>query len=184
MSKLTVGLRYPIKCIRVGYTIKPYDDYSITITSYLGFNKWVPLLSEMCVDEPCIDARGVGLHAHIDWRFATPKQLESAVIKIPPTIRLEQAVLLGRIYPPFVYETKLMRCYRAHLPQRDFPLHAKGFAELENKQRCAILGNVCPHRGTPRMQMIDNGDGTLTCPAHGLKWSASTGQLINQSTYG
>lgn len=35
---------------------------------------------------------------------------------------------------------------------------------------------VCPHRGAPLCGITPDADGIITCPAHGLRWDAATGE--------
>jgi len=46
------------------------------------------------------------------------------------------------------------------------------FRKLENR--------VCPHKRVSLSGMYPDNDWCLTCPGHGLKWNANTGDLVQQ----
>jgi hypothetical protein len=47
------------------------------------------------------------------------------------------------------------------------------------KHKCIHKGK-CPHRGYDLSQVRPDEDGIITCPLHGLKFNAETGELLNK----
>ena len=70
------------------------------------------------------------------------------------------------------------RKFNAHYPA--YPHKTPHWVrELEAAYAGATLspGLICPHKGAPLEGMQPDDDGCITCPFHGLRWNASTGQL-------
>ena len=45
-------------------------------------------------------------------------------------------------------------------------------------ERTLINGHICPHRGADLTGIVPDDDGIVTCPLHGLRWYASTGEIV------
>jgi hypothetical protein len=117
-------------------------------------------------------------HYHLDWRFVEERFLEK--VEFYPG-RLYAVVLFGdtHVNPGGLPKPimKIRKCKRQfpHFPRR----RAHWMAALERKHAGCRLksGRVCPHRGVPLDSIPADADGHITCPAHGLRWRADTGEL-------
>lgn len=120
-------------------------------------------------------------HYHVDWRFVTKRQFEYFDYRVGwPSIVYGAVVQRVSTHgaPIIVGEPtiKRMKCKRELPP---YPHHeAKWIGELAAKFACTkLINGTCPHRGIHVSQMIREGD-ILTCPGHGLRWNAITGEAV------
>lgn len=138
------------------------------------------------------DAEIVGFphqHWHIDWRFVNgriwdrvlrvtafvaennPAWGNGRVFGIPLMRRWNNRVQTGDPEP------MRMKCQRA-MPV--YPSDVAFLPALEKAYADHRLGKcrVCPHQRVPLGNLPVEADGSLTCPAHGLRWNATTGALM------
>lgn len=130
------------------------------------------------------DAEIVGFpwqHFHVDWRFVQRRIFDQlSWIRGPTYVHAypiqdpdgagTKVILEG----PVLRRMKCKRTLAGPFPREA----AHWIPKLEEKFACARLVNgLCPHRGIPVSAMHRDGD-VLTCPGHGLRWSATTGELI------
>ena len=66
--------------------------------------------------------------------------------------------------------------------KRDAPVCPPGwFLPMLEQQHATMHApdcRTCPHRGTPLRGLPIDAEGGVVCPAHGLRWSRSTGELM------
>ena len=77
--------------------------------------------------------------------------------------------------------------YRRRKCMREMPAYPRyappWLSKLESwmatkgKPRIDVKHPICPHRGAD-LSKVPVVDGCVTCPLHGLKWNASTGELV------
>lgn len=161
-DSMTVGKFYTVPAVRV--------------RTWHGFSGWLPVIGPKHEDAEFINFPWQ--HYHLDWRFAPdsvfkklsywrgPTFVYGAAIQCPDT-RGTRVIDEGPVQ-------KRMKCKREP-PAYPFD-SAPWVKALAAKYACAKLTKgLCPHRGIPVTAMIRDGD-ILTCPGHGLRWNALTGE--------
>lgn len=141
---------------------------------------WIPVIGPRHEDSEVI--RFPHMHWHIDWRFAPsklwnrfhhrPSAARYGIVLNCPNMDGDRVVIEGP-------QPRRMTC------KRDLPPYPHKYAQWSEALRehmrqrgCdALVNGRCPHRGVPAESMIRDGD-VLTCPAHGLQFSATTGLLL------
>ena len=165
-EQVTVGKFYMVPAVRV------VDWHGCK-------NEWIAVIGPKHEDAEIIGFKWQ--HFHIDWRFA-PRRVFDRMASImggayvhaypiqDPDGRGDKAILEG----PVLRRLKCKRELSGPFPRAA----ARWIPALEEKFACARLVNgLCPHRGIPVSAMHRDGD-VLTCPGHGLRWSATNGELI------
>jgi hypothetical protein len=156
---------------------KFYRVPAVLVSKWWEFHGWLPVIGPKHEDAEFVNFPWE--HFHIDWRFA-PERVWRSHIDWPtegshfgspiqcPDRRGERIILQGP-------ELRRMKYKRAPGP---FPVkRAKWLPAMQERFACAKLVNgACPHRGIPVSAMHRDGD-VLTCPGHGLRWNAVTGEL-------
>lgn len=103
------------------------------------------------------------IHYHMDSRFVYEKQYYSGVS------------LGNRIFKKVgdtrIYLTKFLIFKRINLRvQRTEEIYKTPLSLIKNsKFKCKIINNKCPHRGYDLSQIVENEEGEIICPLHGLK---------------
>jgi hypothetical protein len=152
---------------------------AVRVNEWWGFKGWLPVVGPKHSDAEIV--KFPWPHFHVDWRFAPRRVFDhmsgyqgaSYALGFPiqcPDSYGTQIIVEGPIQ-------KRMKMKREQLP---FPhsTRAKWPPELKQHFACAKLVNgLCPHRGIPVEAMHRDGD-VLTCPGHGLRWNAITGEAI------
>lgn len=118
-------------------------------------------------------------HFHVDWRFVPERVFDYYSFSGTPRVFAHVILredLHGRpvaIGQPVV---KVRKCKRALPP---YPhTQAPWTNALAAKFACAkLINGTCPHRGVKVSEMMRDGD-ILTCPGHGLRWNAITGEAV------
>jgi hypothetical protein len=124
-------------------------------------------------------------HYHVDRRFLTAKHIllagrrfydRSEVLN-----KIAQTPLNHIADPKFIRyrpELRRMRCSAAEIDW-PFPDRIHALVEAYSGRQCrrGSLGFVCPHRNFP-LGSIAPVDGVITCPLHGLRINAATGQCL------
>lgn len=158
-----------------------YRVPAVRVNRWNTFVGWLPVLGPEHEDREIIGFPYQ--HFHIDWRFAPVAAWNWA-----SSLRLgKSGVFSWIIHCPDSRGDKVieegptlrrMKCKRELPP---YPVEAaKWLPELSRRFACTrLINGKCPHRGIPVESMILDGD-VLTCPAHGLRWSAITGEAIPQ----
>lgn len=161
-----------------------YDVPAVRVNVWRGFAGWIPVVGPKHEDAEIVAFPWQ--HFHIDWRFASKRVLRNAIsYRDPPIPSLAYASV---VQCPDSYDRKVieegpvlkrMKCKR-ELPT--YPAdRAPWIPQLEQKFACAkLIAGKCPHRGIPVESMIRDGD-VLTCPGHGLRFNATTGELMPRS---
>ena len=133
-------------------------------------------------------APNVGRHYHYDMRFFDRKLFRTAFgcdanrtlwWATHTNLRREMGSILDA---EFVVKVEHIRVKCVRLTP-EFPAAAKFAAKVEG-----LFGNlrmdpekrVCPHRGMDLRTVEVGHDGCLTCPGHGLKWNATTGEMVSR----
>lgn len=155
-----------------------YRVPAIEVRGWFRFSGFVPVIGPEHDDAEII--KFPYLHYHVDWRFISKERFEyfQRFAGWPNSVYgsvVERATRRGiQILSDPVL--KLMKCKRALPP---YPhVRAPWLGELSAKFACAkLINGHCPHRGIHVSQMIRDGD-ILTCPGHGLRWNAVTGEAI------
>lgn len=166
-----------------------YRVPAVRVNNWCGFSGWLPVIGPKHSDAEVV--KFPWPHWHIDWRFAPAKAWAYAsAVRIPgyvygrpiqcPNNRNEIVVLEGPA-------DRLMKCKRPLPPYIEagkISWKEDWVTELR-KMFCGtkITNGLCPHRGIPASAMIREGD-VLTCPGHGLRFSATTGEALNTSDRG
>jgi Rieske Fe-S protein len=133
-------------------------------------------------------------HFHIDWRFAPTWLFRRCVSKWTRggTLLTTGAYYATPIMCPnnfgerVIFEGPVLRRMKCKRELDPYPReHAKwleGLAKDLHTRGCGrLINGTCPHRGIPVDAMHRDGD-VLTCPAHGLRFSASTGEMLDGSS--
>lgn len=171
---------------------KVYEVPAIQVNRWYGWSGFLPIIGGEHEDAEIIGFPAD--HFHIDWRFASKAVMHHvrfamAGDKVYGVVaqrhaRTHHPNYSGPLEPIVVGEpvTKRMQCKRV------LPPYPHGSApwthELAAKYAdCKIINGKCPHRGVLVSQMIRNGD-ILTCPGHGLRWNAVTGDSVQPSGEG
>lgn len=166
-----------------------YKVPAVLVDDWRGFTGWIPVIGPMHED-----AQIIGFpypHFHIDWRFARLDIYQSSHRRDSFSLRSDERFVYNwTVQCPNRHgervilrgpEPRYMR-FKRELPR--FPHEAASWmSKLTETYACAkLIDGVCPHRGIPVSAMIRNGD-VLTCPGHGLKWHAITGEAIFWGTH-
>ena len=168
-----------------------------------GGLKWIPVVGTVHDDAEHIMADF--LHIHVDFRFLCQRdrqrllhqtldeddsginpvfivpisEVVPADIEKPITI----AEAIRNDHPTEEWLSIRMRPYLGPYPTypRDERIwwHAALTAAYAGSQ--LIDGRICPHQGTDLAGIPPDDDGTVTCPLHGLRWCARTGQIIDSA---
>jgi hypothetical protein len=125
------------------------------------------------------------LHYHIDPRFLTKRhwsEFRNSFFSRSP-LQQVQAMPLNHVdlkSGPPKPQLRRMRCTMAHSEwgHADAKTVVK-FNEAYDGQQCAKgkRGFICPHKLFP-LGSVQAVDGVITCPLHGLRIDASTGQCL------
>ena len=168
--------------------------YLVRCVLHTGYKVWYPVLGPVHSD-PEILGKGDAPHVHFDFRFMSDAMLDDHFHGDPET----NPTILGQIFVKLdpklgagQFAVKRRRCYRSKLPtvptERTNPVTKQKrpiSATLVAERACSGLSMntwtmVCPHRGVPLgSQPIDAG-GCVTCPGHGIRWHATTGELVTR----
>ena len=84
----------------------------------------------------------------------------------------------GKLIPPDTYRKDAKRLYQGpwvQYPDRYIPWLMKLTAAYQNAKLRPDM--ICPHRGTD-LSGIEPQDDVITCPLHGLRWNAQTGEAL------
>lgn len=160
---------------------KFYQVPCVKVTEWHRFKGWLPILGPFHEDAEFV--KFPWMHYHLDWRFVPqrvfddmsayrgPAYVHASVIQCPNR--------MGDITISAGPELKRMKYKR---PTPAYPSSAATWLpQLTDKYVDAkIVRGLCPHRGIPVEAMVRDGD-ILTCPGHGLRFSASTGRICRQA---
>ena len=142
--------------------------------SAFGFKPgtWVPVFENAHTD-PELDADFLQLH--YDRRFFTRKKASQIPVNVVVGIKFSDPSHT----PAQAIVWMERRCYSTDI--RFLPEHNLGLIKerlepiyQDQKMECG----KCPHRGTPLNAIAPDENGVIHCPAHGLKWSAKTGEMV------
>jgi len=186
-----IGQLYLVRCVRVAGPVgsrKRLRDGVGTKGCEGMLPGWWPVIGPEHEDAALFDFPHQ--HWHFDLRFLSTKQLENRMRRPFGGSMHDVAEMLsfpltnhGDLSAP---EYRKRRCFRE---QPDWsawltatrPRRPDKMAKLE---RVTLAGGqtlkacrVCPHRGL-HLGSMPVVDGIITCPGHGLRWHASTGELV------
>lgn len=143
------------------------------------------------------DAEIIGfrdLHFHVDGRFLSARQLaiaakyshyNSAAITAagyPLCSKKFDEKLVNEAHPAPIY--KRLRCTSRAFPYA-LPYYQTGTGAWPEELRKAFAderliagphGWICPHRAAHMGSIAPDENGIITCPLHGLRWKAATGE--------
>ena len=176
MSEYVVGRYYRMPAIR----IQPPGWYGVK-------SGWLPVMGPEHEDKELLDFPQ--RHFHIDWRFASQQALAAAsfgrdlrwVYGFPLCTRtdsmsgapnpLKLQDLITSVTPVLVR----LKCKREW---PEYPKSIRWLPELQKAYADKDAASVCPHRGIPASCYIEEPDGVLRCPGHGLAIDAETGKVL------
>jgi nitrite reductase/ring-hydroxylating ferredoxin subunit len=129
-------------------------------------------------------------HWHYDARFLSASQVRNRGRRSHRVTLGEHEFILG--FPLTNHgtlgapEMRRKRCRSATPPAWHVTL--PNLPKLERALRTegrTLRGNckVCPHRGFPLASMPVEADGGITCPGHGLRWHAETGEMLPRGAH-
>jgi Rieske [2Fe-2S] domain len=167
---------------------KYYSVPAVRVKDWYGFDGWVPVIGPKHSDAEVI--KFPWPHWHVDWRFAPSRTYEYlSYVRNPgylygrpiqcPNNRGETVVVEG-------LTDRRMKFKRELPPYIVAPANWKNDWISELRQMfCGtrITNGLCPHRGIPASAMIREGD-VLTCPGHGLRFNATTGEALSPQSAG
>lgn len=123
-------------------------------------------------------------HYHLDYRFIRTgdwwKGKEEALYAFPPATRSHRTHQYGTAKRPINGHDGEIYYFLLPVVNPDFIFgvtHPNAISKSKLKHKCIHKGK-CPHRGMDLSQ-VNPINGVITCPLHGLKFSAQTKELIN-----
>lgn len=166
-----VGKFYKVPCVRGAWGSETY------------IRDW-PVMGSLHEDGEII--KFPHQHYHIDWRF-----VQARIIGVDDgldVLRRGRTFLEHQYAIPLITWARLnpdglpppvmrrRKCQRAHHLPFERPA-ITWMPKLEAAHAtCKLTGLVCPHRGYDLSHEPVADDGTITCPMHGLRWNAFTGE--------
>lgn len=185
---MRVGTFHEVPCVR---TIWPGQD-----ALYQNI-EWIPVLGPPHEDSGVINFPR--RHWHVDRRFLTERKLRETTqegakldeaFRMPvskvwpehpglPATGTRVCLLPARGIPGESYLRVMRRRMSQPYPGYPGPDLIPWLAALHEEFMEARLGEnlVCPHRGAPLAGMELDQEVCVTCPMHGLRWNAATGEL-------
>ena len=159
VDRLIVGRHYRVQCVCVR---NAFGRKAST---------WLPIHANDHSDSE-LDADFS--HFHYDRRFLPPHLAKLISVNEVLPIRLDSSNV-----PADGIVWMERRCYAASV--RFLPEQSLGFVKQQLEPLCRNMrmqpGGRCPHRGTPLNAVAPDENGVIHCPAHGLKWLATTGEM-------
>lgn len=170
-----IGKRYDVPCVLASgpVTSEPRGT-------------WWPVLLPLHRDTELTPA-AKHPHWHIDWRFvSTMRYLRAAAfcgmyLKHPlaygiflETVKTAEQFL--NVAPASSLRERSLIC-RRDFPF-PFPVVPEWFRPLAKFHRKLDACMKCPHRGIDLSTVRPDDHGILTCPGHGLRWYAATGEPV------
>lgn len=160
-----IGNYYLVLCVKWGN-----DDF------------YVPLVHETAHAEPELGSERP--HIHVDYRFMTKEQLKTCHFDL-------KKILGGRSIPALTAKNNFpaiterpFQCLRQFYPYAFIVNDTSLYETLEDRfvDSCLDLScPVCPHKGMP-LNSVEVINGVISCPAHGLTFSAVDGSLIRKNS--
>ncbi len=109
-------------------------------------------------------------HYHYDHRFINPKKQIHRGIVVGRELR-DDPTNKTNTFDKTIYWRK-RKCLD---PNAGYPT-VPPLSKLESTKSLKMCGLVCPHKGT-QLNGIEIIDGAIKCPAHGLRFCATTGAI-------
>lgn len=178
-----IGQRYWVPCVRLGRTWWPVsgqahrdvelgvpEEHLHTDGRFLSAQQVLRLLNRvlaaamLVADSSFLAQSGVSFEAVAAAARRTALAPALAVNLTLPTSTVDEAALRIRVCEREVPPTPTA----VYLPQLE-----ASFADAR-----APDCRTCPHRGTPLTSLPADDEGGVVCPAHGLRWSRSSGRLM------
>ena len=181
-----VGARYPRPCIRAHWLP--------------GSVSWLPILGTVHNDREHVGADFS--HAHVDYRFLNHGIRQSLERDLrEPSNRLRAhhvfAVTLSHVWPHEATEPlSLDNPDLATVPTADwlrinpriyqgpYPPYPHHIAPWDQALSNAFTGirltadKICPHQKVDLSGIMPDQNDIITCPLHGLRWYAKTGEIV------
>lgn len=191
-SPPVIGQRYLVPCVRVAGPVgsrKPLRRGVGSDGCEGMLPGWWPVIGPEHEDAAILAFPHQ--HWHFDLRFLSKSQVRNRRIGVEEGHASSIARLLsfpltnhGSLGTP---EHRPRRCLReqpdwsawmsvagrSHRPEIMLKLERIALVKGQTLKAC----KVCPHRGLP-LGSIPAVDGIVTCPGHGMRWDASTGQPV------
>lgn len=129
-------------------------------------------------------------HAHIDFRFMTEGELRIMNSHL-------ESITRGESVPAMTFQKDQMKEITEH--PKTCHRHFAGTIPLFSINRFMVVGDYeslqdsmcsrkldlkckkCPHKGVP-LNSVEVINGIIVCPAHGLSWSATTGEFVRKDS--
>ena len=182
---LEIGQRYKRPCIRTNWqNMGPL---------------WLPVIGSIHSDPEHVQADFP--HVHVDYRFLTPETREELlkqmaeqhlIFKIHPV----HATPISSIWPEHLdapiqltdegldtIPENTWMAIQPHAYMGPYPEYPEHIVHWLRQLSAAyanhtLVDALCPHQGTDLSGIDPDQHGVITCPLHGLKWSARTGRII------
>ena len=184
-NKLMIARRYPRPCMRATW---------INLKT-----QWLPVIGNIHSDPDYVKADF--LHAHVDYRFLTQKTRDDI------NEAMEQSNLIFKTNPvhsvpiSIVQPTNVAKPMQVSNPELE-GLPESSWLKVQSRQylgpfpeypehivpwhrelseayaESTLINGTCAHQGTDLSGIEPDQQGVITCPLHGLKWRASTGQIV------
>ena len=172
-----VGKAYDVPCVRiVGDTVFPNE--------FLKIGELVPVLLPAHDDAEYFDFPY--LHFHIDFRFVNDdlwERMHACTAHIHACIITTSLVAEGpqqhslnclRKMPVFPTAAEIKTSDAGYEGLTDA---VRGLESHYRNSRINTSTLICPHRGVC-LTGLPTTDGIVVCPAHGLAWNITTGELV------
>jgi hypothetical protein len=162
----------------MSYEVGKFYDVPTVYGEIRGLVRHWPVLGPMHSDGEIIGFAPD--HYHLDWRFIGERVIDS--VTHHGRMSMFATVIhagVGSALNPNGLPEPILRRLKC---KRQFPNYphwrAPWMAKLEaHFAGCRLRHRVCPHRGVPLNSLPVSTDGYITCPAHGLRFRADTGEL-------
>jgi hypothetical protein len=163
-----IGQRYLVNCVWA-------DPFPLGMQP-----RWWPVLGSPHTD-PEISVRAANPHWHCDWRFVS----ELVWHRVMTRVSNGETPLSYAIWTTRTAGNTTRRILKLKRPMPAFPkIAAQHLPVLEHacaNSRLNLDTMRCPHRGICLRGIPPDSNGVITCPGHGLKWNANTGELVPHS---
>jgi hypothetical protein len=153
-----------------------YRVPSVYVKDFHDFIGWLPILGPRHEDAEIVAFPWQ--HFHVDWRFAPAKLCRRLSWRGPEYVLAYPLQCPDSRGAKVIVEGPTLQRMKMKRPQFQFPDNGGWVDRLRRHHACdKIVQGRCPHRGLPVEAMHREGD-ILTCPGHGLRFNALTGEAL------
>lgn len=149
-------------------------------------NDWTPVLGRCHDDKEIIGFSD--RHWHYDYRFVSQEEFDhyagsyGGEMKIMARLVAEKDVTEGPIPKPLICLRRMPIFPHEFIDWRGEIKEVPYLRDLEKQfEKTKLNCAKCPHRGFDLSQLPQNRNGDVTCPGHGLRWNAKTGELVKRT---